>query len=919
MGKSLIITEKPSVARDITNALGGFEEKDGGEYWESEQFVCTFAVGHLLGLIEPEDIDVAYKRWSLNNLPIIPAEFKLKPKPGQTKRLACIKKLAGRADVDGLINACDAAREGELIFREILDFLETKKSSQRLWLRSMTQDAIKVGFKDLRASETVHGLGEAAECRSKADWLIGMNATRALSVRLRTKSQKGAWSAGRVQTPTLSLLVDRELEILDFVPEAYWRITAKFKVNEFEYEGYWYDAEFKKNEEHPELRADRIFGKDRADQIIAAIAGKPGLASESRKARESKAPGLFNLTALQKAMSSRYGWSAKRTLQAAQRCYESHKVLTYPRTSSYNLPNDYVKEVDRILEIYATTNIYGTHAEFLVKNGRENDKKIFDDAGVTDHFAIIPTGQFSAEMQGDDQKLFDTVARRFLAAFFPSAFYDKVDRYTVIADQHFRTGPVETLVTPGWLSVYEKLAEDKQNQELLEPLVKGQIQSTDVKVLYGDSEIHDEQTKPPARIGEARLLSLMEHAGRHVEDEELASALMSAQGLGTAATRADIIENLKAKEYVDQTLRPTPKGIRLIDTLRRMDASRLTSVELTAELEIHLNEVEDGKRTQADFIKEIGDYVGEVVNKVKDFDYDLMFPDQNPLGKCPICKTKNVYERAWFFACETNTRDNHEHGCGLLLWKDSYGRYLNRRTATYLIEHGETAELDGFRNASGQSYKGIMVLEGSKVVIRPTGAIEETADALFDVNPEPLGFCPLDEGNPKCQIIETPSAFVSEVRRDALLAGQTRPQGFILPRLICKREMTREEAIEYMKNRETPVFGDFISKKGRKFRAKLKMKPDGRHEFEFPPREARKRAGESDEDGSEATIGADGSTDTSVTPKAKKPTAPRKVVVAGDSAVTAGTAKVKKPAAARKATTKKAKIVADVDSDDVPF
>lgn len=900
MTKSLIITEKPSVARDITNALGGFQEMDGGEFWESDQYLCTFAVGHLLGLMEPEDIDPAYRRWSLNNLPIIPAEFQLKAKPGQNKRLAVIKKLASRSDVDCLINACDAAREGELIFREILDFLVSDKPTRRLWLQSMTQDAIKSGFEDLRPAESVYGLGEAAECRSKADWLIGMNATRALSVRLRTKSQKGAWSAGRVQTPTLMLLVDRELEILDFEPEDYWRITTEFKVNHQTYEGYWYDPNFKKDEEHPEFRNDRIFDRTVADKIVGQVAGQTGLASETRKARESKAPGLFNLTALQKAMSSRYGWSAKRTLQAAQRCYESHKVLTYPRTSSSNLPTDYIGEVERILGLYAQTNVYGPHAEYLIKHGRENDHKIFDNAGVTDHFAIIPTGQFSGDLSGDDQKLFDTVARRFLAAFFPSAIYDKVDRYTVVGPYHFRTGPVETLVKPGWMGVYEKLADEKQKQELLEPLVPGQTQASDVTVQCSASNVHDEQTKPPARIGEARLLSLMEHAGRHVEDEELASALNSAEGLGTAATRADIIENLKSKEYVDQSLRPTPKGIRLIDTLRRMDASRLTSVELTAQLEIHLNEVEQGKRTQQEFIKEIADYISEVVAKVKEFDYDQMFPDTDSLGKCPICKNKNVYERAWFYACETNTRDNHEHGCGLLLWKDSYGRYLNRKTAAFLIEHGTTGELDGFHNANGQSYKGIMTLDGAKVVIRPTGGVEESPDAQFDVNPAPLGPSPIEEGVPNCQVIETPSYFISEQRKKAMDEGQTRLQGFFLPRLICKREMTREEVLEYMRNRETPLITDFVSKKGRKFRAKLKLKVDGRHEFEFPPRETKKRSTGDEVAGESADVSDEQSA------------APAKVTKAKVT-------KAKKPAAAKKATSRKVKADKSADTDDAPF
>lgn len=839
MGKALIITEKPSVARDITNALGGFEEKRKGEYYESEDYVCTYAVGHILTLLAPEDIKPEYKRWRLADLPIIPEEFKTKPVYRQESRLKVITRLINRKDIDLLINACDAAREGELIFREIVSHVGSDKSIQRLWLQSMTKKAILSGFSSLKKGEDFQGLASAASCRANADWLIGMNATRALTVRLKSRNQRGvSWSAGRVQTPTLGLLVSREMEILEHVPEPYWKIQATFDNKGTPYEATWYDPKFDRKGASRHEREDRQFDKAKAEEIVAEVSGGSGQASETRKPSPRKAPPLFDLTSLQRTANTRFGWSATRTLKAAQRCYETHKVLTYPRTSSKNLPNDYLGEVDRVLGIFALTKEFGPHAKYLQDKGMLNKEKIFDDAGVTDHFAIIPTGEWK-DLEGDDAKLYDLVSRQFMAAFYPPSVYEDVERITEVKGHFFKSKPPKVLKEAGWEAVFGKVVGSAEQS--FAPLVPGKNKVEGVEVLNKEAKIEEFSTKPPSRISEAGLLSLMENAGRQVDDATLALALNSAEGLGTAATRADIIENLKAREYVDARLRPTPKGIRLIDVLNRINAARLTSAELTAQLELHLNEVEKGRRTNSDFMSEIARYTEEVVTATRDFDWDSIYPDVDSLGPCPKCKG-DVYERAWFYGCKESTKRSGKKECDFLVWKDNNGRYVNRQVVKDLIEKGVTAELDGFKNASGKEYKAILAIENGSLVRKNTSEAEAGPDEQFEVNPEPLAPCPL-----KCEsndlVIETETAFVCKSRAEGLKQGDKNPGGFQFPRMLCKREIKREEVTAYLNNGETPILAGFISKRGRKFAAKLVMENDGvGFRFEFPPRAAKKKA-----------------------------------------------------------------------------
>lgn len=840
-GKGLIVTEKPSVAKDIVQALGGFEEKSKGEYYESDTYVCTYAVGHILTLLEPEDINPVYKRWRLADLPIIPEDFKTKPVPNQKTRLNVIKKLMERSDVHFLVNACDAAREGELIFREIVKFVGVDKPISRLWLQSMTKKAIQDGFHNLQEGTRYAGLAAAAACRANADWLIGMNATRALTVRLKAKNQRGvAWSAGRVQTPTLSLLVEREIEVLEHDPQPYWKVMGRFRVHDQEYDGTWYDPNFDRKIATRDFKEDRIFDKSKADAVMALVkAGMPALASETRKPSPRTPPLLFDLTSLQRTANTRFGWSATRTLRAAQRCYETHKVLTYPRTSSKVLPEDYKPEVSRILEVFAGNADYGPHATHLLSAGLLNQEKVFNNEGVTDHFAIIPTGELKT-LEGDDQKLFDLVSRQFMAAFYPPAIYEEVERITEVGGQNFRSKPPRVLKEAGWEAVFGKVP-DKSDRSFI-ALVAGKDRAEGVAIETLAPTLEDHETKPPARISEAGLLSLMENAGRHIENEELSQALHGADGLGTAATRADIIENLKNREYVDENLRPTPKGIRLIDILHRINASRLTSAELTAQLELHLNEVEQGQRTADSFMSEIASYAKDVVDHTRDFDFEQIYPDQNPLGPCPNCG-REVFERAWFYGCSESTKRAGKKACDFLIWKDFNGRYINPYIVRTLLTKKITPELDGFKNANGKDYRAVLELNGGKLARRVVDQPDDQpVDGSVEINNEPLGPCPM-RCAPDCLVIETAVDFACQNKVKAREAGEKRGPGFGFPRVLCKRTLTREDAKQFLEQKETAVISDFISKKGRKFSAKLVMENDWTgFRFEFPPRVSKAKA-----------------------------------------------------------------------------
>jgi DNA topoisomerase-3 len=881
VAKSLIITEKPSVARDIAAALGGFTEDEG--YFESDSHVLTWAVGHLFELLQPEEIDEVYKRWTIDVLPIIPEQFQTKPKAGQTQRVRQIKKLLQRDDVSDVINACDAGREGELIFREIVEHFQSTKPIRRLWLQSMTEDAIRTGFSRLRPGEELEGLAAAASARTKTDWLIGMNATRALTKRLKGRREKGAWSAGRVQTPTLALLVARELEVLAHVPRPYWRIVGSFDHQGNAYQGTWYDAAVGEGDD--EARDDRIFDEARARALAAAVEGQAGEAEETRKPSRESAPPLFDLTSLQREAIRRFGWTARRTLSAAQRCYEQHKLLTYPRTDSRCLPNDYRETVRGVLQSFADAGRrvdaalgdmqgpvreYGVGAARLLEQGLQNEARTFDDSKVSDHFAVVPTGRMpGAGLSGDDRKLFDLVMRRFLATFHPPAVWERVERTTTVAGQRFRSR-ARTITEPGWRAVLEggATADAGDDVAVLPPLrPAGEAGAAGgVPVANQGIELVSEQTKPAPRITEARLLSLMENAGKDLDDEDLAAA-MHERGLGTPATRAEIIENLIAKGYVvriGRVLRPTAKGIRLIDILRRVHIDGLASAELTGEMELHLHQVEQGQRSSADFMREMEAYTREIVDRAKNFEYEDLYASDPPLGDCPRCG-RPVVEGPWFYRCQELPA--REEDCPLRIWKDTSGRYLDRATVSNLLRDGKTGAVEGFAARNGRTYQAALEIDREEWAVRVRPVAWEdgqiSADPEYEVNPEPLGPCPFEE---ECAVIESPTQYVCERKlKEADLEGGEgveRPKscGFALPRTVCKRELTREEALVYLAAGRSELLTDFTSRYGRPFSATLVLRKNGRHGFEFPPR-ASKRGAADPAAADAAGTAADGTTE----------------------------------------------------------
>ncbi|HWJ94301.1 MAG TPA: DNA topoisomerase III, partial [Telluria sp.] len=536
MTKTLIIAEKPSVANDIAKALGGFTKHD--EYFESDEYVLSSAVGHLLEIAVPEEYDVKRGKWSFTHLPMIPPYFALNPIAKTESRLKVLNKLIKRKDVSALVNACDAGREGELIFRLIVQNAKAKQPIKRLWLQSMTPTAIRDGFAHLRSDDEMLPLADAARCRSEADWLIGINGTRAMTA---FNSKEGGFyltTVGRVQTPTLSIVVDREEKIKKFIPRDYWEVRAEFVCAAGVYEGRWLDTKFKKDENDPEKRAERLWSRAAADSVVAACRGKQGVVTEESKPTTSMAPALFDLTSLQREANGRFGFSAKNTLGLAQALYEKHKVLTYPRTDSRALPEDYIDTVRSTLEVLKeNANYYQFAKQILDKGWVKPNKRIFDNSKISDHFAIIPTGVVPKNLSEPEQKLYDLVTRRFMAIFFPAAEFLVTTRFTEVSGHQFKTeGKVMT--NPGWLAVYGKDAQgdDKEGANLV-PVAQGE------KVLADKLSANGLVTKPPARYSEATLLSAMEGAGKLVDDDELRDA-MAGKGLGTPATRAAIIEGL---------------------------------------------------------------------------------------------------------------------------------------------------------------------------------------------------------------------------------------------------------------------------------------------------------------------------------------------------------------------------------------
>ncbi|MDD2880564.1 MAG: DNA topoisomerase III [Rhodoferax sp.] len=863
--KTLVIAEKPSVAQDIVRALtpvsGKFEKHD--EHFENDTHVVTSAVGHLVEIQAPESHDVKRGKWSFAHLPVIPPHFDLKPVDKTKTRLNAVVKLAKRKDVGQLINACDAGREGELIFRLIEQYAggakPLGKPVSRLWLQSMTPQAIRDGFQHLRSDQQMQPLADAARCRSEADWLVGINGTRAMTA---FNSRDGGFfltTVGRVQTPTLSVVVEREEKIRKFISRDYWEIHASFAAQAGQYPGKWFDPTFKRaaanaaagNEEmDAELKGDRVWSAREAQAIADAVRGQQATVSEESKPTTQVSPLLFDLTSLQREANGKFGFSAKTTLSIAQSLYERHKALTYPRTDSRALPEDYVPVVKQTFEMLADSGMkhLAPHALTALNNNYVRpSKRIFDNAKVSDHFAIIPTLQAPSGLSETEQKIYDLVVRRFMAVFFPAAEYQITTRISTAASHSFKTEG-KVLVKPGWLAIYGKEAAAEQpengdkNTGNLVPVQPNELvnaESVDPKAL---------KTRPPARYTEATLLGAMEGAGKTVEDDELREA-MQEKGLGTPATRSSIIEGLISEAYMlreGRELIPTAKAFQLMTLLRGLDVQELTKAELTGEWEFKLAQMEHGKLSRASFMAEIAAMTERMVKKAKEYDRDTIPGDFATLQTpCPNCGgiVKENYRR---YTC--TGLDGKSDGCGFSFGKTPAGRTFEAAEVEQFLRDRKIGPLSGFRSKAGWPFTAEMVIKFDEETknyklefdFGDDKKGEESGELIDFSAQESLGACP------KCgtgtetaaggRVFEHGKNYVCE--KSVPTDAQPTPScDFKTGQIILQQPIEREQMVKLLATGKTDLLDKFVSMRTRRaFKAMLAWDAEaGKVNFEFAP------------------------------------------------------------------------------------
>jgi len=837
----LIIAEKPSVAADIAKALGGFARHD--DYFEGDDAIISSAVGHLLEIGMPEDEEVKRGKWTFAHLPALPSHFALKPIEKNENRLKTLLKLIKRKDVTALVNACDAGREGELIFRYIVQYAKTGKPIKRLWLQSMTTAAIRDGFHALRSDTEMLPLADAAKCRSEADWLVGINGTRAMTA---FNSKSGGFqltTVGRVQTPTLAILVEREAKIRAFVPRDYWEVIGTFKAEAGEYTGRWFDEKWKKVDDDPDLRAERLFDEASAQALVAKCTGMPGEVTEESRPSTQNPPQLYDLTTLQREANSRFGFSARTTLSIAQALYEKHKVLTYPRTDSRALPEDYIGTVKATLEELGETNAFGRYArEILKKKWVVPNRRIFNNAQVSDHFAIIPTLATPKHLNEVEAKLYDFVVRRFLAVFYPAAEHLVTTRITRVASEPFKTEG-KVLVNPGWLAVYGKEAEGDESTlvpvRVREVAVEGaRAEASGKRSFVGEEKVATERmdanqlvTRPPPRYSEATLLSAMEGAGKTIEDDELREA-MREKGLGTPATRASIIEGLIAERYIHREgkeLTPTAKAFSLMTLLHGLGVPELFSPELTAEWEFKLAQMEHGKLRRPEFMNEIVAMTEHIVGQAKNYESDTIPGDFATLTQpCPKCGGE-VHEKYKKFQC-TNSQ------CDFAFWKIMGGRQIEPQEADTLIREREVGPLEGFRSKMGRPFSASLKLNDANEVVFDFGNADDGDDGEapdFSAR-EPLGKCPKCGGN----VYEHGNAYVCEKA-----VGPDKTCDFRSGRTILMRAIEPEQMKKLLADRKTDLLQFVSARTRRPFSAFLVVQPDGKVGFEFEPRDPSKGRG----------------------------------------------------------------------------
>ncbi len=842
MSKTLIIAEKPSVATDLAkalaNKLGKFSKKGksrDSQYFESDQALITSAVGHLIELKMPTGPNGKNLPWKFDVLPAIPSDFALQPIEKTESRLRHVLSLARKKEVTEIVNACDAGREGELIFQYIIDYGKIDKPVKRLWMQSMTTKSIQEAWDHLRRGEEMTNLADAAKCRSESDWLVGLNSTRALTC---FRSRHGGFNitaAGRVQTPTLAILAKREKEIRAFKPTPYAEVHGTFEVAAGQYEGKWIDPNFKKSEDNPHGRAERLWDKDRARLIAERCQGKTGTVTEEKKPTKQIAPQLYDLTTLQREAP----FTAKNTLALAQTLYERHKMITYPRTDSRYLPEDYLANVKQVVKDLAnsSSDLAGWAKDALTNNRLTFQKRIFNNAKVSDHFAIIPTGRV-VRLDDAAAKLYDMIVKRFLAVFFPHAEFEVTKRLTTIdhgSEQDLFRTDGKILVTPGWLAVYGRRPGVGSGKDELCRVEEGE----DAKAL--EIELLEKETNPPARYTESTLLSAMEGAGKLVDDDELREA-MAERGLGTPATRAATIEGLLRQKYITRDGREliaTGKGLRLIDLLQEMDVQPLTSPEMTGDWEAKLHRMEKGELAREAFMAEIKKFTENVVQNARShYEQVISRPFPDLPCPCPNCGAPELKQTDATYEC-------HEPDCGFRISKYIAGRFLTEEEAITLFTTKFLEPREGFVSRFNRPFEAGLELTqqvsktGRKGKWKTNFVFDSDLESTEDLTEEQLIGEVTLSNDQTAKLYETEKAFIVPD-----LVTKDNPDGFRLGKTILQKELTAADVKKMLTTGKTDLIPGFISRRTRRpFAAHLTLDPEtAKIGFEFAPRKAAKKA-----------------------------------------------------------------------------
>ena len=853
MTKTLIIAEKPSVATDLARVLGKlpefgkFEKKK--DYFENESAYVASAIGHLVELRMPTTEEGKKLPWGMKHLPVLPEHFELQPIERSETRFNLLVRLLKKKDVSVVVNACDAGREGELIFRYLMNLAEVKNdfTIKRMWMQSMTDGSIIEAWNDLRDDDSMKPLADAAMCRSESDWLIGLNGTRALTAFNSRNGGFNVTTAGRVQTPTLSILAEREKEIRAFVPRAYWEVHGTFGIAAGEYAGRWFVEDFKKDENDEHKKAERLWSEEDAAAVVTRCEGKTGKVEETKKPSKQAPPQLFDLTSLQREGNSKHGFPARRTLQLAQACYDKYKILTYPRTDSKYLPEDYIDTVKETIGNLAAAKSGGNldpvicdAAKWIMTNDKVGpSKRIFNTAKVSDHFAIIPTGKLPpAKLDDGAAKIYNLVLRRFLAIFYPSAEFEVTRRITRIGEDTFRTDG-RVLVVPGYLEVYGRKAGLAADADELVAAVDGESAKAE------DVELREKETRPPARFTDSTLLSAMETAGKRVDDDELREA-MSERGLGTPATRAAIIENLIHQKYLFRNeirkseLVTSNKGLALMDLLNDMGIEELASPEMTGEWEYKLKAMEQGKLGRGEFMDEIRQMTMNIVNKTKGFTEELtnrVFPDL--IAPCPECGKTEHKQTDGLFQCK-------DPECIFKLKKHIASHELSEEQARILMTDRKVGPIETFKNRFGQPFTAELVLDKPKKVWKVAFVFEGDEEREKEVEDltedQVICECPiLDDSPDMVKVYDNGRAFLAPD-----MAKKKQDRGVRISKTILQKEIPTEQGMKLFIEGKTDLMPGFLSKKGRKFAAHLTLNREtGKLGFEFAPR---KKKGEEDSD-----------------------------------------------------------------------